>query len=41
MSELMLLYGDPVSPGMTTCGVFNNPHAVESIVVGFSVIVPN
>ena len=42
MSELMLLYGHPVGPGMTTgCGVFNNPHAVDSVVAGFSVTVPN
>ena len=41
-SELMLLYGHPVAPGMTqACGVFNNPHAVDSIVAGFSVTVPN
>ena len=42
MSELMLLYGHPVGPGMTT-GLWssNNPHAVDSMAAGFSVTVPN
>ena len=42
MSELMLLYEHPVGPGMTTgLWSFYDPHAVDSIAAGFSVIVPN
>ena len=41
----MLPYRHPVGPGMTTssfaCGVFNNPHAVDSGASGFGVTVPN
>ena len=38
----MLLYGHPYCLGATTgLWSFNNPHAVDSIVAGFSVIVPN
>ena len=42
VSELMLLNGHPVGPGMTTgLWSFNNPHAVDSVAAGFSDTVSN